>query len=313
MCKKAPENVNYDGVKFTDLDTKIVSLASGEYLVDGNLVVVSYGKQDVAVVDDKNIRKITNNRIIERYNNGESDISVEDYNLKREILLSKLVDDEWETLDDEFAYRKFMSSWQAIYKEVQELGDPLIVKYINAKYDTGNKFISNAYLSGIDRKEKSLYTYNQSSAWIEIVNECFTELKMENKGDCRYNSTSNKKIWGNSNHSCIRYVVAFGSYVFNDAFSSPRMITGKLKDMQEHYELDRKNIRSIILKQYYAHFGSIDSGRFDFKSLLSAIRKSKSYLSDVEPKQKSYESWNKCSRVLDSCINMIESSYEVNE
>lgn len=305
-----------DGIDIEDKNIKVVFLTSGKYLIDGEVVNVSgYGDVKVQVVDATNIRKITENNFVKEYACGYERLTVRQYDEQRIYLLSKRThnddyDEEWESLEDEFAYRKFMQMWTPIYTLKQEISEPLLVQFEKTKYDTGNEYIRNAFLNG-DDKEVTLFTYNQDAAWLGIVRECFNELEMSYQEGLSYSATNNKKVWSNSSNGCIRYVTAFGTYVFNDVWKNPRVLKGTLKDMIKKYESDREAIRRVIIDQYNNHFGCIDAGKFDFDRLKSIISRAQSNLSDVEPKQKSYKSWNFARNALNEAQEMIKVAYEV--
>ena len=126
-----------------------------------------------------------------------------------------------------------------------------------------------------------------------------------------YSATNNKKVWGNSSNGCIRYVTAFGTYVFNDLWNNPRVLKGTLSDMIKKYESDKNAIRKTIIDKYNNHFGCIDAGKFDFERLRSIISRAQIYLLDVEPKQKSYNAWKFANNALNEAQEMIKVAYEV--
>lgn len=305
-----------NGINIEDKNLKIVFLSSGEYLIDGEVVTVSgFNKSKVQVSDISNIREITKNKVIKEYVCGEEKLSVRNYNEQRDVLLEKRKWDDngyevWESLEDEFAYKKFKQTWTPIYVVDQEISKPLLVQLESTKYDTGCEYIKNAFLNG-ENNDFTLYTYNQVSAWLGIVSECFKELKMEFKGDIGYQTTNNKKIWGNSSHSCIRYVTAFGTYVFNDDFKNPRVLTGTLEDMKLRYEKDKSKIREIIINKFNNHFGNIDAGKFDFERLKNILSRVENNLLDVNPKQKTYRSYELARKALNEAQDMIKVAYEV--
>ena len=260
------------------------------------------------------IRKITENRYIKEYVCGDKKMSIKEYEEQKTKLLSKVTyddfDEHWETLEDEFAYRKFNQLWTPIYTVEQELSEPLLVQIKKIKFDTGNKYITNSFLNGEDQ-DLTLFTYDQHSAWLGIVHECFKELEMEYFDHIGYVQTSNKKIWGNASHSCIRYVVAFGSYVFGQEWENARMKKGTLTNMKKCYKEDREKIRKIIIDKYNNHFGCIDVGKFDFDTLKSILTRAQASLADVDPKQKSYTSYERAKKALVEAQEMIKAAYEV--
>ena len=303
------------GIDIEDKNLKVVYLKSGKYLIDGEVITVeSYSEAKVQVKDVSNIKKITENKYIKEYVCGEEKLSVKQYDEQIDQLLSKRkydgYEEEWESLEDEFAYRKFVQTWTPIYNTKQEISEPLLVQFEKTKYDTGCQYIHNAFLNG-DDKDFTLFTYEQGQAWLGITRECFEELGMEYKENANYSATNNKKIWSNSSHSCIRYVTGFGGYVFNDSWGNPRVIKGTLEDVRKIYEDDRNTIRKIIIDKYNNHFGCIDASKFDFDRLRTIISNAQRNLFDIDPKQKSYQAWQRAKDKLKEAQDMINVAYEV--
>ena len=302
------------GINIEYKSLKVVYLKSGTYLIDGEVVSVKYGEGKVQVNDVSNIRRIIENEYIKEYVCGDEKLSVQQYDEQKEKLLSKRkydgYEEEWESLEDEFAYRKFIQSWIAIKNTKQEISEPLLVQVEKTKYDTGCKYIHNAFLNG-DDEDFTLFTYEQGQAWLGITRECFEELGMEYKENVNYSATNNKKVWGNSTHSCIRYVTGFGGYVFNDSWGNPRIIKGTLEDVKKRYEEDRNTIRKIIIDKYNNHFGCIDAGKFDFDRLRSIISDAQRILFKIDPKQKTYQEWQRAKEKLREAQDMINVAYEV--
>ena len=128
-------------IQFEDKDIKFAMLSPGKYLVDGEVVKVDgYYDKKVKVVDENNIRKIRDNSIIDYYLNIETSEKVSEYDYLCELnkLYEKCSEDEysvkWESLEDEFKYKKFKLTHKPIYKEVQTLSDPLMVELVTTQY-----------------------------------------------------------------------------------------------------------------------------------------------------------------------------------
>lgn len=304
-------------IDFEDKNIKYVILDSGKYLIDDEVVNVDrYGTQRVKVKDEKNIRKIYTDTVVDHYLNIETNekISEYDYNKKISEMLENADLDEydgaykWKTLEDEYAYKKYKSIHKLIHKNIQTISDPFLVEIVKSTYDTKNEFITNAFLNGSSGCD--LFEYNQSKAWLNIVVECFNELHMEFNDDCGYIDTKSKKIWGNSSHSCIRYVVAFGGYVFNDEFKNPRMLKGTLSDMQNRYNHDKNKIRKIIKTKYNIHFGKIDEDNVDFSKVLNSLYSLRGRINDIESKKATWNVQNRANKDINDLIEYLESKYD---
>lgn len=160
---------------------------------------------------------------------------------------------EWETLDDEFTYGKFINSCKAIEKEIETISDPISVPLENIKYEIDNKFLSYNFFT--EKKFPELVTYNRKEAVKDIIINCFNKkLKMSSgDGSVDYHKTKNKKIW--SFNGRIRYITAFGTYIFNtDRWDRICNKVGTYDDMIKEYENDKKELETFIIREYKKTF-----------------------------------------------------------
>ena len=305
-------------IDFEDKGIKFVLLGRGDYLIDGEVVSVdSYEKSKIGVKDENNIRKIRNTTVIDHYINVEDNTSISKYEYeerKSELLkhrtLNEYEEDVWDSLENEFNYRKFIQTWDRIDKDIQVISEPILVEKVVLKYNTGNDFIKNAYLNGGDISYCDLYVYNRHKAYLHIVEECFDELNMTYEEDCGHEYTKNKKIWSNSNHSGIRYVEAFGGYVFGDEFKNIHSSRGTYEEMLGMYEKDRNSIRKIIRNRYITPFGNVDENKVDFKLLLKDLYSLRENINSIESKKSTWSSQNAANRKVNEIINYLENKFE---
>lgn len=306
------------GINFEDKNIKFVLLPIGRYLIDGEVVNNNtHTKIEVKVKNEKDIREIEETKIVDYYLHVDTKekITNEEYNSKINQLLEKSyydydVDEQiFTTLEDEYAYKKFKSLYKPIYKIIQTFSEPLKVEMKTYQYDTGNKFIKNCFLNG--NSSYDLYVYNQHDAWIDIVENCFKELKFEYIPNCDYVYTKDKKVWGNSTHSCIRYVTAFGGHVFDDRFDSPnRCIYGTLEDLKERYKRDYDRIRDVIIRKYNKVYKDIDPKKVDYKKVIEELYRINGFVNDIGVKKQSIEKQKGAISRIDKLIQYLESKYE---
>lgn len=306
------------GINFEDKNIKFVLLPIGRYLIDGEVVNNNTcTKIEVKVKNEKDIREIEETKIVDYYLHVDTKekITNEEYNSKINQLLEKSyydydVDEQiFTTLEDEYAYKKFKSLYKPIYKIIQTFSEPLKVEMKTYQYDTGNKFIKNCFLNG--NSSYDLYTYNQHDAWIDIVENCFKELKFEYIPNCDYGHTKDKKVWGNSTHSCIRYVTAFGGYVFDDRFNLPnKRIYGTLEDLKERYKKDYDRIRDVIIRKYNKIYKDIDPKKVDYKKVIEELYRIDGIINNIDVKKQSIEKQKGAISRIDKLIQYLESKYE---
>lgn len=301
-------------VRFEDENTNLVALTRGMYLIDGNVINVdTYGKKLISVKNIDDIRYVSNKTVISYYMAGTDRMEVDEYEQEVAKLKSKRTTDEygeymWDSLEDEFSYRKFMTIWKSINTKIQTISDPILVEVETTKYNTGNKFISNDFLN--EKGEIGLFVYKRQEALLDIVENCFKDLGMEFHEGVNYSSTSNKKVWSNSTHSGIRYVVAFGTYIFNDSWNCKGSRKGTLKDCEKMYEDDKKSIESIIQKMYNKHFGKIDKDEFNFEGLLALLKVIDRQVTDLPVNKKCVDGKYSTLSKITKAINMITDSYK---
>ncbi len=232
-----------------DLNINYVELPRGKYLVDNKPVTVTSNNEKISVESFDNIRKVDESRIISYYSCGTEEVSVTDYIDKKLQLESKRTVDEdgdsswWNSLEDEFEYKKFISVHQPVYITRETISEPLTFSPQKRTIETGNHYIVSQFSQGVNT---DLFTYNREAAFIGIVHATMKSLGMTYNEKTDYKDTSHKKIYGNSNHSCIRYVTAFGSYVFDDSFDCKGFRRGTLESMKVAYEVDRKKLEKEL-------------------------------------------------------------------
>jgi len=307
-------------IKFKESDYYSVELNSGIYLIDGETVEIKgYSTQKVQVKDVNNIIPLLKTSIISYYlRNGNEEVNVVDFIEEKLKLLSKRTNigfDEdnghseykWNSLDDEFAYRKFEQIHQPIRKEVITKGDPLPVEIVESQIETGNEFIKSDYING--GKDPLLFTYNRMGATLKIVSDKFKELGMEFKDKLDVAQTKNQKIWGNSTHSHIRYVTAFGTYIFNDSWDIKFNPRGSVSDLINKYNSDKQTLESIIQQKYNEHFGRFNDKNFQASECLSKLKLTQSYLNKLDYNKKGHSDYQSIKKFLSESIQIIEQSF----
>lgn len=308
-----------NAVEIEDKNIKFVLLENGCFKIDGEIINIKnpYGTLGkVAVKNINDIRYVKTTDVISNYTNGMEDMTVEEYQTKLNQLTTNRVYDEykeeynWNTLEDEFEYRKFKELWKPIRVQVQKISDPIEVEVVKTVYDTGNEFIKSCFLNG-DSEGFNLFTYNRPEALLNIVSDCFKSLDMEFVKNINYGKTEGEKIWSNSEHSGIRYVVAFGTYIFDKEWDiGSRYPKGTLEDMQKYYDDDKNALEKIIKDKYNKHFGRIDSKNFDFELLLSKLDNALSNCCNIDSKIKTEQYRTKSISKIKECMKMINDNYK---
>lgn len=241
---------------------------SGKYLIDGEIVEVDYHEKKFPVKNINNIKKITLTTYIRYYTNREDEnkiLTIDEYNNKKQELLlkSEYIEDQydsendyrkWNTIEDEFEYKKFIRDWIPVKNTIQEISEPIKVEVIEHNIKNDNPFIQNYFLNGKDKF--NVYQYNRISAVKNIIRNKFKKLGMKFIENINYQNTNKKMVWGNSTHSGVRYLVAFGNYIFKDdnVREYENNIIGNYETLKNRYNEDKKYLENYIQKRYDLHF-----------------------------------------------------------
>lgn len=301
------------GMEFVDKELIVIELKPySSYLVDGEVVNVERTTKRIEVVNPYDIRLVKTTNFIKHYSDGKTIMSQEDY-IEKKCTLGKAYSDyeeEWDSLEDEFAFRKFMEVWQPVYESQQIISEPIKVSIVRTQYDTGNPYIKNAYLA-LGKEKPQLFIYKRQEAICDIVEKCFISLGMtEVFKNISYDDTNNKKIWSRGGHTGVRFLVAFGTYVFDQKWDVKYDVRGTLEDCQSHYEKDKKELETIIHEKYLTHFGRFNDNTFDHRTLLKRLETITRNLDSLDVKKSALDDLSYIQREVRKAKEMILSHLE---
>jgi len=280
-----------------DKNIKYISLSSGTYKIDGEIVIVesNYSFKNVPVENENDVRLVTINKFIDYYQGGKEDqLSVANYEAQKANLSKVAIPEEYgglywgNKIDEEYVYKKFVRIWAPIYNQEQMISEPIEVNIIKIQANVNNNpYIVNMFLEGINQKhyknQKTFYQYNQESARNFIVSEYMKKLGFTfNKSD-RYDI---KTEWSNSDHSGIRYAKAFGKYIFGQSWKNNYTPRGSVEEMEKRYNSDKINIEAIIKSAYIEKFGDIDETSYNFGALIRSLKNIRSDVQSLDYKVK---------------------------
>lgn len=265
------------GFELSDKNIKYVKLPKGEYQINGvNFKNDSWKEVDYQVNSFDDIRSVIHHQVLDRVVVGDVVYTGEEFKTL-EYELEKFQDEngEWENIDKEYEYKKLQKLAQRNYSTITSVSSPLLVSVKTGVIDTGSKYIKckfeNEDISG-------LFIYSQSSCWLDTVQNIFTKLGWTFKGNVSYGKTKNEKIWGNSTHSYIRYVTAFGGYIFGEKWGNPFNKVGTLDDCKKWEKEDVDKISEIIYTHYNLEYGDVDLNKYtkeiyeNVNSILNQVR-----------------------------------------
>ena len=310
-------------VSIDDLGVNIVELPAGTFLVDGEVVSHagwnSYNtKHQISVKDIENVRAIYAENILVGYvptTEGITDdvLSAEGYNdfirelRKNGSMVGGYEDQEfvWNSLEDEFAYRKFTSSWKAQYKTETTYSKPLLIDRTHILQDTGNPYIKAGFLTG--EANTPLYSYSRTNAVPDLMTKKFESLGMERKEKLSYSQTEGKKVWSNSDHSGLEYVTAFGCYIMGKP-NLPKTggeFKGSLEYLTKIYQEDKKWIEDLIQVGYNLHFRNEGASSVLIKEVWDGLKTCIAYVNTMDVKVRSETSKKQALLKLQQLLNTV--------
>lgn len=319
MTAPQPATLVLKVTSIDDLGVNIVELPAGTYLVDGE--VVSHGgwnsyntKHQISAKDVENIRAVYKTNILVGYvptTEGITDtvLSVEAYDDSLQELHKNGPEDDrdfvWNTLEDEFAYRKFTSQWKAQYKEEVTYSEPLLIDRSHIRQDSGNPYIVAGFLTG--RSDVPLYSYNRSNAVASMLAKKFGSLGMEFKEGVSYGATEGKKVWGNSTHSGLEYVTAFGKYIIgkNLVPKTRGEFKGSFDHLEKIYKEDKQWIEDLIQVGYNLHFRNEGASTVLLGDVYSGLKACINYVNTLDVKMKSETSKRSALTQLNKLLEVV--------
>lgn len=297
-----------------------IKLSNGTYKIGEELITINDICNNKTILVDRidNIKKIDEVKIIIGYESNKDNkprLTPEEYLKEREELESKIFFDEdnniiSDDLDNEYNYKKWIREYTPVYKTITTESEPLkIGRIINCRLNTDNEYITSIYsiTEKIDNtNDLDLCTYYQSLAWLGIVKNKMKELQIEYEEGIDYSKTNNRKVYGNSTHSCIKYVVFTKKFIFTGTrFIKPRLLKGTYEVLLERYNKDKKEIEEIIERNYNLHFNELSNDNTEvLNELYNKLNSISSLVAKVNVKINSYDDKKELLNKVHSCMEM---------
>lgn len=260
-----------------------VELQNGTYEIDGKRVQIDWNDNNVIVDLDKSpkIYKIDTRSKVERYLNTKGEIlSVDDYN-KKYNELNKADDFEFDNIDDEYAFKKFVQEWKAVNTSFEV---KTLVEY-TIKYNVYNlpKYIQPMRKLNGDLKN-TIYIYDQAKHILELTEKALLEIGYSKSSR---ESTIEGEFW--LSKDSIRFSKIDKNQYLTIQISDLRQYEEKgiYKDTYvKVFELYNSNIINIdkIIKTWYASQTKVDG--ILYSDLLKELKDIKSLTSSIDIKQK---------------------------
>ena len=299
-----------------DIGVTVVELQPGTYLIDEEVVTSqlswnSHSRQ-VSVKDVENIRQIIKRNILVNFIDKDGcELTSDEYEqtkcgLEKHNNYNDILDEtEWDSLESEFEYRKFMQRWKPVYKEETSYSEPLLVDKTHIRQDTGNPYIVAGFLTG--RADVPLYSYSRTAAVAGLLEKKFESLGMVFQQNVNYAQTQGKKIWGNSTHSGLEYVTAFGSYIIGKNLVKRTVgeFKGSLEYLTKIYEEDREWIENHIQTLYNLHFRNEVASGVLLSEVFKQAKLVLTYVGTMEVKARSETSKREAVTQINKLIDLV--------
>ena len=312
----ATNQIVLKAISIDDIGVTVVELPQGTYLIDGEVVASQLSwpssNRQVSVKDLDNIRQIIKRNILVRFVDKDGcELTSDEYvqtkcGLEKHINYNDILDEtEWDSLESEFEYRKFMQRWKPVYKEETSYSEPLLVDKTHIRQDTGNPYIVAGFLTG--RADVPLYSYSRTAAVAGLLEKKFESLGMVFQQNVNYAQTQGKKIWGNSTHSGLEYVTAFGSYIIGK--NLVKRTVGEFKGSLDHltklYEEDKEWIENHIQTLYNLHFRNEAASGVLLSEVFKQAKLVLTYVNTMEVKARSETSKREAVTQINKLIDLV--------
>ena len=244
------------GYNLEDKNIKYVKLPTGNWEINGELFINNnYNTVDYQLNSFDNIFKIENKRILESVKVGDIIYKGEEFlKLKESFNIYQDEDGDFEDLDKEYEYKKLTKNAIYNYIDVFNSREPIEVAVNLVTFDSGNSFIKPKFEN---TDVTGLFIYYRNSAFIKIADEVFKSIDFKFEGKLDYSQTKNKKIYGNSFNDGIRFLVAFGTYIFDNNYQNPSNYCDTLENCKSKYKEDYNKIKTVIMTHYNLNYTDI--------------------------------------------------------
>jgi hypothetical protein len=259
---------------FSDKDFYHFNLPYGEWVINGKEYTnQNYKSEQITSKEKPVIFKIERKTIIKHYSHTRErmhSLSVEAYNHDKELLTNKSIFDDddvitFNTLEDEFAYKKFMRDWQPV-TEQQILKHRVETEVRHAMIEHDSPFIKSMFC--IDQARPELVQVEFARFQKHVVEAW---LKEHNVTDYDF-----------PNHSHLEYFKIGKDYVFNgvrneyNGHNPVRVMS--FDDAEKLLEDEKKKIECKLYSVLCKIQAIPDVNVYQVVSEIEAVRK---YLSDT--------------------------------
>lgn len=153
-----------------------------------------------------------------------------------------------------------------------------------------------------------LYEYNRAQTVESLLHAKFKALGFEFKEGISYSQTEGKKLYGNSTHSGLEYVTAFGKYIMPkaDLPKTRGTFKGSFEYLESIYLKDKEWIESLIQTGYNLHFRNEQASGVLLADVYNGVKTAMNYVNTLEVKVKSETSKRSAVNKLQDLLKLVE-------
>lgn len=157
----------------------------------------------------------------------------------------------WETLEDEYNYRKFIKMWTPVFKE-SIVNEKVKLVYHDISGNHSNKYITAyRFLGSIKTKdEETLYQYNPNP--YELAQSIAGELGFKEVDDRAYGKETKGMKWSVPDHSKskLQFLKVNGEYTdYKSLGDFHGVVVGTFKECEDVYKSQEQKIRNLFTKE----------------------------------------------------------------
>lgn len=284
-----------------DLNTYLLTLSRGEYRIgDTDISVQQNRKVELDRVDNillKSTKTVTTHY---RSETGE-ELSVADYMSQWSILdeaYDNLYVGSWDSLESEFAMRKFKETWKPVQKTEEQL-TPVIVD-VEDIVKSRNVYIRHSWYLGHNTPQ--VYYYYRQDAMLALLEELMNELGQVRVKHYHGGQPEDGQWCADG----LRFAKAFGGYICPTSLQNvdkTSNMRGSLADLEEQYEKDKNALDTAVRAAYNLKYGRAHVSLERFRD---RFRKASALASKIDSKVKTHnEYWQLC-RMLDNIVKELD-------
>lgn len=286
------KSIKVEVIHLTEEDCYLVKLgnACSHFEVSGLRLKGCLGSVTVKSLDEIKYYRTIPATIIHYENNGVIMSNI-DYKNSVDELLSKAEDqyDEYvfDSLDDEYRYKKFIRDWRPVYSAENEEIAPLEFVITEIRTNSGDPDIISLWNS--PTVNNKLYSFDRHRFSLKYFQFLCERKELVNTVP---------------SHGGLRYAQINNKYIFDSTFdwSKHPAYIGTLEQCKQ----EKQKILEAIERSINIHTKSKDAELVDAAGVLEALYKIRGYVCNVTPISKTRASYSLLINSINSLITMIE-------